>query len=234
MDNRRRAFASQAELFDRLAVGEVVYEYSSDALQKLNALVGDKGRMLDVGCGDGLIGAALDADTVVGIDISLRCATLSQRRGLGAAVADASSGLPFASASFDTVACIDVLHHLGSAWDTLFPELDRVLRPGGCLCIVEPDARNPFVRWTQAPRSPIRVAPWHNEPAIHPADLTDHLDRMEYTYSCEPIHIEGRQMERSVFPLTQRLLKAPIVMSLALWYRSTPNKFALVARKPAR
>ena len=49
----------------------------------------------------------------------------------------------------------------------------------------------------------------------------------------EPPGSEGAQQERSVFPLWQRLLKAPFVIVLALYYRSMPNKFALVAKKPA-
>lgn len=148
-------------------------------------------------------------------------------------VGDAAAGLPFKTAAFDTVTCIDVLHHLGQVWDEIFDELDRVLRPGGCLCIVEPDARNPFVRWTQAPNSPIRVAPWHDEPAIDPLELITRLESLGYEYTCEPIHIEGRQTERSVFPMWQRVLKAPFVMALAWYFRTSPNKFALVARKPA-
>lgn len=48
------------------------------------------------------------------------------RRGDGAA-------LPFADASFDTVVCFTMLHHVPSAQqqDRLFAEAARVLRPGG-------------------------------------------------------------------------------------------------------
>ena len=222
----------QGELFDKLASSDVLYDYPKESLEKLNALVRVKGRTLDVGCGDGIIGQALDGNPVIGIDISRYCAVLSNRRGVRAVVGDAIRALPFADASFDTVCCIDVLHHLEQQWDAIFAELDRVLKPGGTLCIVEPDARNPFVRWTQAPNSPIRVAPWHNEPAIDPAEITPQLVRRNYKFTLKPMHSEGSQTERSTFPLWQRLLKAPFVIMAAWVYRNRPNKFAIVASKP--
>jgi hypothetical protein len=97
---------------------------------------------------------------------------------------------------------------------------------------VEPDARNPFVRWTQAPGSPLRVAPFDNEPAIDPEMVLPLLERRGYESTCAPIHIDGEQVERSVFPMWQRLAKAPFVYALAFWCRSLPNKFAIVATKP--
>jgi hypothetical protein len=36
---------------------------------------------------------------------------------------------------------------------------------------------------------------------------------------------------RDVFPPWQRLLKAPVVMALAWWFRRVPNKFLIMARK---
>lgn len=223
----------QGDLFDRLAAQDVLYEYTPDSLAKLRDLVPDTGLTIDIGCGDGTIGQTFNCQPVVGADISYKCAALSRRRGLLATVSDATKALPFPSHAFDTVTCVDVLHHLGQAWTPIFDEIHRVLKPGGTIVIVEPDARNPFVRLTQAPKSLIRVAPWHDEPAIDPADLEAELRRLHYEFTCEPIHIEGRQVERSVFPLWQRVLKAPFVLLLAYCYRRRPNKFALVARKPS-
>ncbi|MBN2311218.1 MAG: class I SAM-dependent methyltransferase [Candidatus Hydrogenedentes bacterium] len=224
--------SEQAALFDRLASGEALYVYSDNALRIVDSLVGAKGRVLDVGCGDGAIAGALGGCSAVGFDISPRCAALAKQRGVKAVVADAAAGIPFRDGAFDTVYCVDVLHHLGGAWERVLGEIDRVLRPGGTAAVVEPDARNALVRWTQAPRSPIRVAPYGNEPAIDPAELAPLLEHLGYAVECRRIHIEGRQVERSVFPLWQRALKAPFVLALALMYGSAPNKFALLATKP--
>lgn len=221
----------QAALFDTLASGDRLYTYPSDSLARLDALVPDKGRTLDVGCGDGTIAAALRAPLVIGFDISYRCARLSRRRGAPSIVADATEALPFATGAFDTVYCVDVLHHFERNWAGPLIEIRRVLKCGGTLVIVEPDARNPFVRITQAPGSPLRVAPYPNEPAIDPGELLPLLEEQGYQCSCGPIHITGEQAVRNVFPLWQRVAKAPFVIALALLYRNMPNKFAIVARR---
>ena len=221
----------QSALFDRLAAGSQLYAYPSESLRKLDALVEEKGRTLDVGCGDGTIPQAFDVPWVTGFDLSFRCATLARQRGIASAVADATAGFPYATGFFDTVYCVDVLHHLERCWQPLLDEVDRVLRPCGNLVIVEPDARNAFVRWTQAPGSPLRVAPYDNEPAIDPDELMPLLEERGYTASCRPIHIEGEQVERSIFPLWQRLAKAPFTLALAFLYRNVPNKFVIIATR---
>ncbi len=222
---------TNAEIFDILSRHDRLYEYAPESLQALDALLPDKGRVLDVGCGDGAIGSALHGALVVGFDISARCAVLANRRGVRASVADAVAGFPFAAGSFDTVYCVDVLHHLGGRWAAVFSEIARVLVPQGRLIIVEPDARNPFVRWTQAPESWIRVAPYDNEPAIDPAELLPLLKKLGFETSCEPFELEANQVVRDIFPLWQRALKAPFVLALAWWCRGRPNKFLIRASR---
>ena len=46
--------------------------------------------------------------------------------------------LPIADGFFDGVRCERVLHHVPAA-DVAFGELVRVIRPGGKICVVEPD-----------------------------------------------------------------------------------------------
>jgi len=221
----------QAALFDALAAGEQLYVYPQESLDKLNDVILNKGRTLDVGCGDGAIPTAFDAPRVFGFDVSPRCARLSTKHGVPSIVADATQVLPFASSSFDSVYCVDVLHHLEGKLAPLLAELQRVLRPKGKLAIIEPEARNPFVRITQAPGSLLRVAPYKNEPAINPDEIIPLLEQLGFSCTCNPIHITGEQVVRSVFPMWQRLAKAPFVIALAYLYRKRPNKFAIVATK---
>lgn len=227
----QKAASGQGELFDRLAANDALYDYPPEAGERLNGLVKHKGRLLDIGCGDGVLDTSYDADFMAGIDLSPRCARLARRHGVAAVVSDAPAGIPFADGSFDTVYCIAVLHHLHGQWAALFDEIDRVLRPSGTLVIVEPDARNLLVRLTQSPRSPLRTAPWDDEPAIHPDELVPALKARGYETNCSKIDIEGRQLEPSPFPLWNRVLKAPFVIVLAVLCAGHPNKFAVVARR---
>lgn len=224
---------SQGQVFDRLAESTCLYAYEPEVFTTLDALAPGKGRVLDIGCGDGSIGSHLTADTVVGIDLSRRCAALASGRGVRGLCADARR-LPFPDAAFDTVYCVDALHHMSRDHSRAVGEFDRVTMAGGRVVIVEPDARNLFVRLTQAPWSPVRVAPCDDEPALDPREVRPLLERLGYVVECRPLHLVGVQMERSVFPMWQRLAKAPFVLALAFLYRGRPNKFALVARKPER
>lgn len=95
-------------------------------------------RILDLGCGTGLSGAALRAADlgttggVVGTDISQTSLDLAMAKGLYSSVvyANLDEALPFGTESFDAVGCAGVLSYVERP-DVLFPELARVLRPGG-------------------------------------------------------------------------------------------------------
>lgn len=81
-------------------------------------------RVLDVGCGEGvLVEAYASRFAIQGIDLDY-----SSERVRQGSVLD----LPFASASFDAVLCLDVLEHLGhDEQPRALGEIRRVLDPGG-------------------------------------------------------------------------------------------------------
>jgi len=100
--------------------------------------VGASQRVLDLGCGTGMSGAALLAAGIgkdgglVGTDISQASLDIAMAKGFYASVvfANLDEPLPFDGATFDAVACVGVLSYV-ERFDVLFPELARVLRPGG-------------------------------------------------------------------------------------------------------
>ncbi|MEO5680967.1 MAG: class I SAM-dependent methyltransferase [Acidimicrobiales bacterium] len=98
------------------------------------------GRLLDVGCGDGTTLAALQARgwEVQGIDFDAEGAAAARRRGLAVDVGDLTErGYP--ARSFDVVSLNHSLEHLADPRLTLL-EVRRILRPGGRIVILTPNA----------------------------------------------------------------------------------------------
>jgi 2-polyprenyl-6-hydroxyphenyl methylase / 3-demethylubiquinone-9 3-methyltransferase len=94
-------------------------------------------RMLDVGCGGGVLSEefASIGCKVTGIDPSLRSIRVAQAHTATSGLSinyKVGSGisLPFANGSFDVVSCCDVLEHIRD-WRLVITELNRVLVPGG-------------------------------------------------------------------------------------------------------
>ena len=92
-------------------------------------------RVLEVGCGTGLIMQRLApyAASVSGVDLSPGMLKKAQARGLDVGLGTATE-LPFSDASFDLVVSFKVLPHVPDLGGAL-REMTRVTRPGGFLAI---------------------------------------------------------------------------------------------------
>lgn len=111
-----------------------------------------KGRVLDIGAADGRLAKQLDASAeYVSLDYPATAIGLYRTRPL--VFADACA-MPFVDASFDAVACYEVLEHV-SRPDALIEEVARVLVPGGVAEFTMPffypihDAPHDYQRWTR-------------------------------------------------------------------------------------
>lgn len=110
----------------------------------------EKPAMLDVGCGVGSFHPLLRGmvGRLAGIDVS--AASIAQARTDNREAeyrAFDGKAFPHASASFDLVTAICVLHHVAPAeWPHFMREMRRVVRPGGLVCIIEHNPFNPLTR----------------------------------------------------------------------------------------
>jgi 2-polyprenyl-6-hydroxyphenyl methylase/3-demethylubiquinone-9 3-methyltransferase len=111
--------------------------YFADALRERFGADLGRVRLLDVGCGGGVLAEefARLGPQVTGIDIaesSLEVARAHARTaGLSIAYrAGSATELPFDGGSFEAVSCCDVLEHIPD-WERVIAEVGRVLTPGG-------------------------------------------------------------------------------------------------------
>ncbi|HET6551584.1 MAG TPA: methyltransferase domain-containing protein [Solirubrobacter sp.] len=131
---------------------------TADRLLDLIAAHVSSGRLLDVGCGHGLLldQARARGYETVGLELS-RAAARHAREALGLDVRElpleafGESGNGDAPGSFNVVVLADVLEHLDDPVGAI-DRCARLLRPGGVLCVVTPDpssvtARAAGARW---------------------------------------------------------------------------------------
>ena len=125
---------------------------------------------LEIGCGEGNNLVRLSARAVCfGVDLFPRKLVFAAGQQLGAHLAAADGQrLPFADRSFRTLFVRDLLHHVPEP-SRVLAEVVRVLMPGGALCLLEPNARNPLVR-LQTHLVPAEAGARVSSPA-HVADL---------------------------------------------------------------
>ncbi|MBN2115593.1 MAG: 3-demethylubiquinone-9 3-O-methyltransferase [Anaerolineales bacterium] len=111
--------------------------YFKKALTKYYGHDLSKVRLLDIGCGGGVLTEefARMSCQVAGIDISPRSIAVAQahadHNGLSIdyRIGEATS-LPFEAGSFEAVSCCDMLEHVPD-WKQVVAEAARVLKPGG-------------------------------------------------------------------------------------------------------
>ena len=95
------------------------------------------GRVLDVGCGTGLMLQHLKHWEPVGLDFSTLAMSFCRRRGLDHLVAGDVVKLPIRSGSMDLILALDLIEHIERD-DLMIREFRRVLRPGGYLMATVP------------------------------------------------------------------------------------------------
>jgi SAM-dependent methyltransferase len=96
-------------------------------------------RALDLGCGDGRLGAELDAGELTAADVSALALERARRRLPKARFIELEpdAPLPLHDAAFDLVLCAETIEHVRDV-QLLLSEIRRVLRQGGTLALTTP------------------------------------------------------------------------------------------------
>jgi len=137
-----------------VSVEKLAGEKARMILKALADCVGDPRqlRVLDVGCGIGLIDQDLghDVNELCGVDTSLRSLELARARAPAARfVHYDGTRLPFDDSSFDAAFASCVLHHVPPIVRRSFmAEMLRTLRPKGAVILIEHNPFNPVTQRT--------------------------------------------------------------------------------------
>lgn len=107
-------------------------------IEKYRARLGDEIKILDAGCGAGLLLKKMESlGTCYGIDISQIAVDFCKKRGINnVQVADAA-GIPYSDNTFDVVVALDVIEHIENDKEAI-REIYRVLKPGGIAIVTVP------------------------------------------------------------------------------------------------
>jgi ubiquinone/menaquinone biosynthesis C-methylase UbiE len=108
-------------------------------------------KILDVGCGNGMLHPLISGAVgeLHGVDVSELSINLARERN--PTVYYTTYGgeiLPYADASFDCTFAICVLHHVPvEQWVAFLTEMNRVVKPGGLVLLIEHNPLNPATQW---------------------------------------------------------------------------------------
>lgn len=140
-DPKRDFFNAQAAAWD--SYPEPPEDPGKRALFVARSIPPGARRVLDVGCGTGILLEAIEsrdgrAPTVVELDLAERMLAENRRkcrsRAWVAHVCASVAGLPFAPERFDAVLCFNALPHFDSL-EAALRNMLACLRPGGCLTV---------------------------------------------------------------------------------------------------
>ena len=133
-----KRYNSIADIYDTTPDGRFTAKHKERILDFCKVSPGD--RVLDVGCGNGSLIAALSRKAQIeayGVDISPNMIAVCQSRypHINFQLAKGET-LPFGDGDFDILTICCVLHHMYNP-QAFFKEAHRVLRTGGALIIAE-------------------------------------------------------------------------------------------------
>src|SRR4029079_1356192 len=184
----------------------IVDDYRAAWIQKWASV--PPATFLDFACGDGLLtieAAKAGAQAAVGIDISEISVRNAAETALAAGVGDRTrflqrdcenTGLP--DNAFSACLCAGMLHHLDLT--RAFPELARIMRPGGRILCIEALAYNPVIQLYRD-RTPHLRTDWEKKHI---------LSMKEVNYAKQWFNVENVKFFLMASPLATFLPAGPI------------------------
>jgi SAM-dependent methyltransferase len=129
--------------FFKKLIGSLLYLFPTERIEAdfdiLYLHARDRGRLLDVGCGNGLFISRMQklGWQTQGIDLDTTAAEFCRSKGLNVSSGDLASQ-HFSENSFDVITINHVIEHIHD-YTSLIKECKRILKPGGKLLVATPN-----------------------------------------------------------------------------------------------
>ena len=192
------------------ALSEAVAAAAADAIGTTQSAV-----LLDVGCGEGHHTRALQADVVLGIDVSkVAVASAARAHPAGRYAVASGADVPLADASVDAAVVV-----FGPA---VPGELARVVRPGGAVVAAHPGPSH-----LQELRALVYPEP-HPHEVKPPLRGSARFEQLDAAAVCFPVEVADRDILSDLFTMTPYRWHAPPDMDRRL-DEATARPFTTVA-----
>ena len=142
-------FDDVAEVYDASLPAHVTEHYLAKRTKFVLETFPPPGRLLDVGCGTGVLAARLAASgyETTGLDPSEGMLRLLRERAPAVnAVQASATDMPFGNGEFDLSVSVATMHHIADP-DSVrraLAEMVRVVRPGGTVIVWDHNPRSPY------------------------------------------------------------------------------------------
>ena len=182
-------------------LGPLIRAQQDLALARLAAQPGEK--ILDLGCGPGRGLTALHRAGATSFGLDTSSEMLREARHAAAVVRASATVLPLRAGVLDGILCTNSFHHYPEPLSTL-RELRRVLKPGGRLVLVDPNAESIGAR----------LAIYGGEALAFGLDVHLHT-RAQWRVLCRDAGFAGCEVEKLGGPLGERVRGVPLAGRLA-------------------
>lgn len=181
-------------------------------------------KVLDLGCGDGVVAEALQEKLkieVIGMDISRAALEKAKKRGIKVVLGSSENKLPFQDQTFDAVFWGDNVEHLFSPIRTA-REIRRVLKSNGRLVISCPNmgywryrlyfflkGRLPDTEWTG-----LKSWDWSHIRFFNFSLMEEFLSHAGFNHVMRKIGISERRLDKLLLPFSNSLFGMILIMEV--------------------
>jgi ubiquinone/menaquinone biosynthesis C-methylase UbiE len=202
------------------------YIYTKDTIKLFDKIIPKNGKILDLGCGGNYVEKF--KRNWYGVDISPETIKSVKRFYKDALVGDVTKKIPYPDNYFDYVLAVSILHHIYKEIQEAMKEVNRVLKPGGEIIIVDHDSKNTQTRLMH--HGLLRIVPCKNEKALDIKQISNILIDNDFDLKETKLIKVYAEQQALKPPFVVRLVKVPFLIFFGMIGTKTKGDFLIRAK----